>query len=139
MTALWYAPSDNDPFQDPLGDTVSSLGHPGTLNRSGAEDEAEGKSVDSDKIKELELLTVYVLEQLHKLEGNLILVYNKLSNIEYTTGKVNLSKHQLSQGEHYLLPKRKAFCITSGSPGIVNIFHNLKDFKRKVRLLSGAI
>ena len=64
------------------------------------------------------------------IEENLVIVFNKLNNIEYTSGVVNLSSYSLTNTETSQLD----FCPTPGAPDIGNLIQDLDEFKRKTRL-----
>ena len=68
------------------------------------------------------------------LEQNLCIVFNKLNNIEYTCGVVNLSNYPLTNMERNVLSKGLGFCPTPGAPDIGNLIQDLDEFKRKTRL-----
>ena len=68
------------------------------------------------------------------IENNLLTVFNKLNNSEYTTGIVNLSKYSLTNTEISVLSKGLHFCPTPGAPDIGDIMQDLDEFKRKTRL-----
>ena len=68
------------------------------------------------------------------LEQNLCLVFNKLNNIEYESGIVNLSNYPLTNIERNVLSKGLGFCPTPGTPDIGNLIQDLDEFKRKTRL-----
>ena len=68
------------------------------------------------------------------IENNLLTVFNKLNNSEYTTGIVNLSKYSLTNTEISVLSKGLGFCPTPGAPDIGDIMQDLDEFKRKPRL-----
>ena len=68
------------------------------------------------------------------LEQNLCLVFNKLNNIEYASGVVNLSNYPLTNIERNVLSKGLGFCPTPGTPDIGNLIQDLDEFKRKTRL-----
>ena len=68
------------------------------------------------------------------LEQNLCLVFNKLNNIEYASGVVNLSSYPLTNIERNVLSKGLGFCPTPRAPDIGNLIQDLDEFKRKTRL-----
>ena len=72
--------------------------------------------------------------ELCNIENNLLALFNKLNNIEYTSGIVNLSKHTLTDPEISVLSKGLGFCPTPGAPDIGNIIQDLDSFKRKTRI-----
>ena len=68
------------------------------------------------------------------MENNLLILFNKLNNSEYTSGIVNLSNYTLQNAEISVLSKGIAFCPTSGAPDIGDIMQDLDNFKRKTRI-----
>ena len=77
------------------------------------------------------------LDFYHKLcdiENNLLNVFNKLNNSEYTNGIVNLSSYLLTNTEISVLSKGLGFWPMPGAPDIGNIIQDLDAFKRRTRL-----
>ena len=72
--------------------------------------------------------------ELCKIENNLLTLFNKLNNTEYTSGIVNLSKYTLQDTEISVLSKGLCFCPTPGAPDIGDIIQDLDNFKRKSRI-----
>ena len=72
--------------------------------------------------------------ELCKIENNLLILFNKLNNSEYTSGIVNLSKYTLQDAETSVLSKGLGFCSTPGAPDIGDIIQDLDNFKRKTRI-----
>ena len=68
------------------------------------------------------------------MENNLLTLFNKLNNSEYTSGIVNLSKYTLQDAETSVLSKGLGFCPTPGAPDIGDIIQDLDNFKRKTRI-----
>ena len=68
------------------------------------------------------------------MENSLLQVFNKLNDIQYVNGIVNLSKYILTKSETNVLSKGLGFCPTPGAPDIGNIIQDLDVFKRKTRL-----
>ena len=73
-------------------------------------------------------------KQLCNVEDSLLHVFNKLNDIHYVNGIVNLSRYTLTKSETNVLSKGVGFCPTPGAPDIGNIIQNLDAFKRKTRL-----
>ena len=74
---------------------------------------------------------LYLLEFYNKLcdiENNLLIVFNKLNNSEYTNGIVNLSSYSLTNTEITVLSKGLGFCPTPWTPDIGNIVQDLDAF-----------
>ena len=61
-------------------------------------------------------------------------MFNKLNDIQYDNGIVNLSKYILTKSDTNVLSKGLGFCPTQGAPDIGNIIQDLDVFKRKTRL-----
>ena len=61
-------------------------------------------------------------------------VFNKLNDVHYFNGIVNLSRYTLIKLETSMLSKGLGFCPTPGAPDIGNIIEDLDAFKRKTRL-----
>ena len=59
--------------------------------------------------------------ELCNIENNLLTLFNKLNNTEYTSGIVNLSKYSLQDTEISVLSKGLGFCTTPGAPDIGDI------------------
>ena len=72
--------------------------------------------------------------QLCNIETNLLNIFNKLNDIKYVNGIVNLSKHTLTKSETGVLSKGLGFCPTPGAPDIGNLIQDLDAFKRITRL-----
>ena len=68
------------------------------------------------------------------MENSLLQVFNKLNDIQYVNGIVNLSKYILTKSETNVLSTGLGFCPTPGAPDIGNIIQDLDVFKRKTRL-----
>ena len=66
--------------------------------------------------------------------NKICVVFNKLNNIEYTSGVVNLSNYPLTNTERNVLSKGLGFCPTPGAPDIGNLIQDLDEFKRETRL-----
>ena len=62
------------------------------------------------------------------------MVFNKLNDVHYINGIVNLSSQTLTKSETSVLPKGLGFCPSPGAPDICNIIQDLGVFKRKTRL-----
>ena len=60
------------------------------------------------------------------IENNLFIVFNKLSNSEYTNGMVNLSNYPLTNIDISVLSKGLGFCPTPGAQDIGNIIQDLE-------------
>ena len=73
--------------------------------------------------------------QLCNMENSLLQVFNKLNDMQYVNGIVNLSKYILTKSETNVLSKGLGFCPTPGVPDIGNIIQDLDVFKRKTRLM----
>ena len=61
-------------------------------------------------------------------------VFNKLNDVHYINGIVNLSNYTFTNSVTSVLSKGLGFCPTPGTPDIGNIIHDLHVFKRKTRL-----
>ena len=72
--------------------------------------------------------------ELCNIENNVLTLFNKLNNTEYTSGIVNLSKYSLKDTEISVLSKGLGFCPTPGAPDIGDIIQDLDNFKRKTRI-----
>ena len=72
--------------------------------------------------------------ELCNIENNMLALFNKLNDIEYTSGIVNLSKHILQDPEISVLFKGLGFCPTPGALDIGDIIQDLDNFKRKTRI-----
>ena len=72
--------------------------------------------------------------ELCNIANNLLALFNKLNDIEYTSGIVNLSKYTLQDPEISVLSKGLGFCPTPGAPDIGDIIQDLDNFKRKTRI-----
>ena len=68
------------------------------------------------------------------IEDSLLVVFNKLSNVHYVSGIVDLSSYTLTKSETSVLSKGLGFCPTPGAPDIGNIIQDLDVFKRKTKL-----
>ena len=113
-------------FSYPKGDPIRAPGYP---------QHQEGKSEcteNEENITIAEPLKFFNL--LCDLEQNLCLVFNKLNNIEYASGVVNLSSYPLTNIERNVLSKGLGFCPTPRAPDIGNLIQDLDEFKRKTRL-----
>ena len=64
---------------------------------------------------------------------SLLVVFNKLNDVLYVNGIVNLSTYTLTKSETSMLSKGLGFCPTPGAPDIGNIIQDLDPFKRKTR------
>ena len=64
----------------------------------------------------------------------MLALFNKLNDIEYTSGIGNLSKYTLQDPEISVLSKGLGFCPTPGAPDIGDIIQDLDKFKRKTRI-----
>ena len=87
---------------------------------------------DKENTRIVEPLKFY--NQLCDMENNLLKVFNKLNDIQYVNGIVNLSKYKLTKSETNVLSKGLGFCPIPGAPDIGNIIQDLDDFKRRTRL-----
>ena len=87
---------------------------------------------DKENIRIVEPLKVF--NQLCNIEDSLLQVFNKINDIQYVNGIVNLSKYILTKSETNVLSKGLGFCPTPGAPDIGNIIQHLDVFKRKTRL-----
>ena len=67
------------------------------------------------------------------IEDSLLVVFNKLIDVHYVNGIVNLSSYTLTKSETSVLSKGLGFCPTAGAPDIGNIIQDLVAFKRKTR------
>ena len=95
---------------------------------------ATSNSVKIKKILELQSLLRF-FHELSNIEGNLLNLFNKLSDIQYiNNGIVNVSSYKLTNYEIAVLLKGLSFCPTSGAPDIGDIMQDLDTFKRRVRL-----
>ena len=65
---------------------------------------------------------------------SLLQIFNKLNDIQYVNGIVNLSKHILTKSETGVLSNGLGYCPTPGAPDIGNIIQDLDAFKRITRL-----
>ena len=83
-------------------------------------------------LRVIEPLKLYY--QLCNIEISLFDIFNKLNDIQYVNGIVNLSKHTLTKSETGVLSKGLGFCPTPGAPDIGNIIQDLDAFKRITRL-----
>ena len=72
--------------------------------------------------------------ELCEIEDNLLILFNKLNNSQYTSGIVNSSNHTLQDAEISVLSKGLGFCPTPGAPDIGDIIQDLDSFKRKTRI-----
>ena len=72
--------------------------------------------------------------QLCNIENSLLQIFNKLNDIQYVNGIVNLSRHILTKSETGVLSKGLEYCPTPGATDIGNIIQDLDVFKRKTRL-----
>ena len=68
------------------------------------------------------------------MENNLLILFNKLNNLEYTSGIGNLSKYTLQDVETSVLSKGLGFCPSPGAPDIGGVIQDLNKFKRKTRI-----
>ena len=64
----------------------------------------------------------------------MLVIFNKINDVHYVNGIVNLSSYTLTKSETSVLLKGLGFCPTSGAPNIGNIIQDLDAFKRKTRL-----
>ena len=87
---------------------------------------------NQENIRTVECLNFY--KQLCNVEDSLLDVFNKLNDIHYVNGIVNLSSYTLTKSETSVLSKGLGFCPTPGAPDIGNIIQDLDVFKRKTRL-----
>ena len=87
---------------------------------------------DKENTRIVEPLKFY--NQLCDMENSLLKVFNKLNDIQYVNGIVNLSKYKLTKSETNVLSKGLGFCPIPGAPDIGNIIQDLDDFKRRTRL-----
>ena len=95
----------------------------------------EGEPTDpknKENTRVVEPLKFY--NQLCNMENSLLQVFNKLNDIQYINGIVNLSKYILTKSETNVLSKGLGFCPTPGAPGIGNTIQDQDVFKRKTRL-----
>ena len=95
----------------------------------------EGESTgpeNQENIRTVESLKFY--KQLCNVEDSLLNVFNKLNDIYYVNGIVNLSSYTLTKSETSVLSKGLGFCPTPRAPDIGNIIQDLDAFKRKTRL-----
>ena len=114
-----------DKLSDNKKETQSGL--QGTLS-----EESQPKSrEDQEKTGTSEPLMFFY--ELCNIENNL-LAFNKLNDIEYTSGIVNLSKYTLQDPEISVLSKGLGFCPTPEAPEIEDIIQDLDNFKRKTRI-----
>ena len=97
----------------PQGETQSGL--QGTPNE---ERQLQGREDQKDTRTFEPLMFFY---ELCKIENNLLILFNKLYNSEYTSGFVNLSKYTLQDTEISVLSKGLGFCPTPGAPDIGDI------------------
>ena len=74
------------------------------------------------------------LKELCNIEDSLLVVFNKLNDVHYINGIVNLSSYTLTKSETSVLSKGLGFCPTPGAPDIGNIIQDLDAFKRETRL-----
>ena len=74
------------------------------------------------------------LKELCNIEDSLLVVFNKLSDVHYINGIVNLSSYTLTKSETSVLSKGLGYCPTPGAPDFGNIIQDLGAFKRKTRL-----
>ena len=72
--------------------------------------------------------------QLCNMEDSLLQVFNKLNDIQYVNGIVNLSKYILTKSEKKVLSKGLGFAPLQGAPDIGNIIQDLDVFKRKNKI-----
>ena len=68
------------------------------------------------------------------MKNSLLQVFNKLNDIQYVNGIVNLSKYKLTKSETNVLSKGLGFCPTPGAPDIGNIIQDLDVFKRENKI-----
>ena len=68
------------------------------------------------------------------MEEKLLQVFNKLNDVHYINGIVNLSNYTLTHTDITVLLKGLGFCPTPGASDIGNTIHDLDVFKRKTRL-----
>ena len=100
----------------------------GTLN----EERQPQSREDQENIGTSESLMFFY--ELYNIENNMLALFNKLNDIEYTSGIVNLSKYILQDPEISVLSKGLGFCPTPGAPDIGDIIQDLDNFKRKTRI-----
>ena len=74
------------------------------------------------------------VKELCNIEDSLLVVFNKLNDVFYINGIVNLSSYTLTKSEASVLSKELGYCPTTGPPDIGNIIQDLDVFKRKTRL-----
>ena len=65
--------------------------------------------------------------ELCNIENNLLALFNKLNDTEYTSGIVNLSKYTLQDPEISVLSKGLGFCPTPRAPDISKIWTASKE------------
>ena len=95
----------------------------------------EGESTgpeNQENIRTVESLKFY--KQLCNVEDSLLHIFNKLNDIHYVNGILNLSRYTLTKSETSVLSKGLEFCPTPGAPDIGNIIQDLDAFKKKTRL-----
>ena len=84
---------------------------------------------DKEKTRIVEPLKFF--NQLCDMENSLLKVFNKLNDIQYVNGIVNLSKYKLTKSETNVLSKGLGFSHTPGAPDIGNIIQDLDVFKER--------
>ena len=89
----------------------------------------------AQKIKKiLELLNLLnFYRKLCNVEDSLLDVFNKLNDIHYVNGIVNLASYVLTKSETSVLSKGLGFYPNSGAPDMGNIIQDLDAFKRRTR------
>ena len=87
---------------------------------------------DQEDLGTFEPLNVFI--ELCNIEEYLPNVVNKLNDVHYINGIVNLSSHTLTKSETSVLLKGLGFCPNPGTQDIGNIIQDVDVFKRKTRL-----
>ena len=95
----------------------------------------EGQSTSSKNEEDLGTIeSLDFFKELYNIEDSLSIVCNKLNDVYYINGIVNLSNYTLTKSQTSVLSKGQGFCPTPGTPDIGNIIQDLDVFKTKTRL-----
>ena len=94
----------------------------------------EGESTGPENQENIRTVESLNFKQLCNVEDSLLDVFNKLNDIHYVNGIVNLSSYTLTKSETSVLSKGLGFCPTPGAPDIGNIIQDLDVFNRNTKL-----
>ena len=96
---------------------------------------SQGRAITSSKNQDLGTVeSLNFLKELCNIEDSLLAVFNKLNDVYYINGIVNLSSYTLTKSKTNVLSKERGYCPTRGAPDIGNIIQDLDVFKSKTRL-----